>query len=292
MTQKGEIKVRLFRYDPGSGEAPRYEGVSVPRRPDMRILDVLNHIYDRDEQSSLAYRWFCGTKKCGECGLMVNGKPMLGCWEPALDEMTLEPLANLPIIRDLVVDTEPYERMLLDLQPIVRRSHPPDFPEKLPHSQMRGAHELLKCIECNVCTATAPVARLGKAGVDWTGYSGPAALVRFARFVLDPRDELDRKPLALKAGLRDFPLYDSLRKICPQGIDIVDDALIPAQKKLFGSSSEVPKTVDLTAPLVVAKSWSAFVRLTRERKQQLVADGTLQARNFPEITEAYSLVEL
>ncbi len=291
MTRNGKIKLRLFRYDPSTGEAPRYDSFVVPRKPAMRVLDVLNHIYDSDENGSFAYRWYCGTKKCGECGVTVNGTAMLACWEAAADEMTLEPLANFPIIRDLVVDTEPYEKLLIELRPNVQRSQPPVFPEKLPHATMLGAQRLLKCIECNVCTSTVPANRLGPAGVDWSGYSGPAALVRFARFVLDPRDELDRKALALKAGLKEFPLYDSLRKICPQGIDIVEDALVPAQERLFGSSRIIPSAVETTAPLIVAKSWSGFVRVTDEGKQKLIENGAIVAVEYLGVGEAYRMVE-
>ena len=74
---------------------------------------------------------------------------------------------------------------------------------------------------------------LSAEGVSWDGYAGPAALVKFARFVLDPRDETDRTELALRAGLKEFPLYANLKDLCPQGIDIVRDALAPSQRKLF-----------------------------------------------------------
>jgi fumarate reductase (CoM/CoB) subunit B len=291
MTESTSIKVRLFRYDPSTDERPRYEIFTVPRKSDMRILDALNYIYNLEERGAVAYRWYCGTKKCGECGITVNGRAMLGCWEPATAEMTLEPLANFPIIRDLVVDTEPYEKLLLRLKPVLHRSDPPRFPETLPHSTMLEAQRLLKCIECNVCTAAVPVKGIGRAGVDWEGYTGSAALVRFARFVLDPRDQLDRKPLALDAGLRDFPLFETLQTICPQGIDIVGDALIPAQERLFGSSTSVPQADNGATAFFMAKSWSAFVRLTNKSRQALQDSGAIELMVLPEFGEAYRLKE-
>lgn len=291
MTANGEINVRLFRYDPTSGEPPRYDAFRVPRRPLMRVLDVLTHIYDTTEDSSLAHRWYCGTKKCGECALTVNGTPMLGCWEPAADDMTLAPLANFPILRDLAVDTAPYERMLVgELKTTFHRAKHPHFPERISQTAMRAANHLIKCIECNVCTAAVP-AKVGAAGIDWSGAAGPAAFVRFARFALDPRDDLDRKPLAAKAGLDGYPLYPALRKICPQGIDVVADALVPAQEALFGRIGAAPAEVKTSTPLIVAPSWSAFVRLTDESKRALQAAGRLQARAYPGIDEAYAVVE-
>ena len=121
--ERGEITVRVFRYDPERDDAPRYEVHRLPRRPHMRVLDALNHVYE-EAPDSLAHRWYCGTKKCGECALSVNGAPQLGCWEPALDDMVCEPLTNFPIVRDLVVDTAPYERLIMELQalPLAQRA--------------------------------------------------------------------------------------------------------------------------------------------------------------------------
>lgn len=291
MSATDDVKLRLFRFDPSRDEAPYYEVHSVPRRPHMRVLDVLNQVYEEGDDS-LAHRWYCGTKKCGECAVTVNGQPLLSCWEPAADEMTCEPLANFPVIRDLVVDTAPYEQVIMGLEPFMTRSTRPDFPEKVSHAAMKPAHHLSKCIECNVCTAAVPVRGLGPEGIDWAGYAGPAALVRFARFVLDPRDETDRTEIAARAGLADFPLYPVLAGLCPQGIDILEDALLPARRKLLGldgGSEETPEPT--TAPFVMAPGWSGFVRLTERGKEALCETGTLEPTTIPGIAEAFRLVE-
>ncbi|MFQ5874236.1 MAG: succinate dehydrogenase/fumarate reductase iron-sulfur subunit, partial [Dehalococcoidia bacterium] len=195
MTTPDRVTLRLFRFDPSFDEAPRYETYTVPHKKHMRILDALNYVYD-ELGDGLAYRWYCGIKKCGECGIAVNGKPMLACWEPAIRHMTCEPLANFPIVRDLVVDTSQYEKMILRLVPFTRRSKIPSFPEQISHSKMEQAYGLSKCIECNVCSAAVPVKAVGSGGVEWDGYTGPAALVKFARFAFDPRDEMNRGDLA------------------------------------------------------------------------------------------------
>ena len=184
---RDEITLRVFRYDPERDDAPRHEVHRVPRRPHMRVFDALNYVYE-EGTDSLAHRWYCGTKKCGECALSSNGTPQLGCWEPALDDMVCEPLTNFPIIRDLVVDTAPYERLIIEFRPFLYRRVQPAFPERLPYAKMAAAHRLSKCIECNVCNAAVPVRSIDAPGINWSGWSGPATLVRFARFVLDPRD--------------------------------------------------------------------------------------------------------
>src|SRR5262245_27776630 len=102
MAEQQTFSLRLFRYDPSTDEIPHYEQYRIPYREHMRVLDALNYVYE-ELGGGFAYRWYCGTKKCGECAVTVNGKPMLGCWEPAIGEITCEPLTNFPIVRDLVV---------------------------------------------------------------------------------------------------------------------------------------------------------------------------------------------
>ena len=290
MSSSDEIRLRLFRFDPTRDETPYYEEHSIPRKPRMRVLDVLNHVYESSDVD-IGYRWYCGTKKCGECAMMVNGEAMLSCWEPAVAEMTCEPLANFPVIRDLVVDTAPYEQVIMSLKPLMTRRTPPVFPEKISHCEMQSAHRLSKCIECNVCTAAAPVKAVGPDRVDWSQYAGAAALVRFARFVLDPRDETERKSLAKKAGLAEFPLLPGLKNICPQGIDIVNDALIPSRQKLLGTAEDGAPVDPSSVAFIMSGTWSGFVNLTDTHKQSMCTAGTLQSLTIPGIGESYRLVD-
>ena len=286
--EQGEITVRVFRYDPERDDAPRYEVHRLPRRPHMRVLDALNHVYE-EAPDSLAHRWYCGTKKCGECALSVNGAPQLGCWEPALDDMVCEPLTNFPIVRDLVVDTAPYERLIMELRPFLSRSVRPAFPERLPHAGMAAAHRLSKCIECNVCTAAVAVKSIDAAGVNWWGWPGPAALVRFARFALDPRDETERRDLARRAGLAEFPDFPSLAGICPQGIDIAADALAPARRALFGEIPPPPAAPEMRRVFVIARGFSAFLNLAEALHRELCAAGTLEPLAIDGIDRAFRL---
>ena len=110
MMRSGDtISARIFRYDPAKDEKPRYETVEVPFEKDMRVLDVLDYAVD-NLGLGIGYRWFCGVKRCGMCGVSVNGKAVLACWEAAQEEMVIEPLANFPVIRDLVVDRSDFEK--------------------------------------------------------------------------------------------------------------------------------------------------------------------------------------
>jgi len=287
------IKLKIFCYDPSSSVDPCYEEVCITRTDNMRVLDALNSAYETLQHRSLAHRWFCGTKKCGECAITVNGKPVLACWEAASDEMTCEPISNFPIIRDLVVDTARYERdIIMKLRPWMERPTVPTFPEKVSHQRMRAAHSLSKCIECNVCSAAIPVEGVTPAGIQAAAGIGAAALVRFTRFLLDPRDQTNRHQLAETVGMRPFPNFSVLKTVCPQGIDILDEAVVPANRILFSSRAESQVEDDETTTIFVrSQNWSAFIRIDPQLKPVLVAAGTLTKADVPMFSEVYDLLD-
>ena len=98
------IKVTVVRTNPETGMRPVKVTYDVLSQDKMRVMDALNYIRENHD-SSLAFRFSCRYyAKCGTCAAMVNGKPVLTCYEEARDGMLVEPLANFPVIRDLVVD--------------------------------------------------------------------------------------------------------------------------------------------------------------------------------------------
>jgi succinate dehydrogenase/fumarate reductase iron-sulfur protein len=117
------LTVRIRRSDPSSQSSSHIAEYRVPYRKRMRVLDVLNHIGEHDAPD-LAYRWFCGSKMCGTCAVRMNGREVLASWEAALPDMTLEPLRNLPVVRDLVVDRTPFEQRVAAFQPWIERTEP------------------------------------------------------------------------------------------------------------------------------------------------------------------------
>jgi succinate dehydrogenase/fumarate reductase iron-sulfur protein len=98
------IKVIVVRTNPETDMRPVKVTYDVPWQDKMRVMDALNYIRENYD-SSLAFRFSCRYyAKCGTCAAMVNGKPVLTCYEEAKDGMLVEPLANFPVVRDLVVD--------------------------------------------------------------------------------------------------------------------------------------------------------------------------------------------
>ncbi len=98
------IKITVVRTNPETGMKPVKVTYDVPWQDKMRVMDALNYIRENID-SSLAFRYSCRYyAKCGTCAAMVNGKPVLTCYEAARDGILVEPLANFPVVRDLVVD--------------------------------------------------------------------------------------------------------------------------------------------------------------------------------------------
>ena len=103
------IKVTVVRTNPETGMKPVKVSYNVPWQDRMRVMDALNYIRENID-SSLAFRYSCRYyAKCGTCAAMVNGKPVLTCYEEARDGMLVEPLANFQVVRDLVVDRSEWD---------------------------------------------------------------------------------------------------------------------------------------------------------------------------------------
>lgn len=212
-----EVVAKVFRYDPSRDREPRYEIFRIPYEKDMRVLDALNKIGD-SLNKSLAFQWCCGTKRCGLCGILINGRPGLACWEPVTEEMVLEPLPNLPIIRDLVVDRSPYNNDCQNMNLFLVRKEPyKGYPEKISHRLMEKVYPLFSCLECMLCYSACP-----KVEVEWEEFAGPAPLMQLGKFALDPRDGEDRITTLLDKGVFHCASCYACADVCPVNIPVTD----------------------------------------------------------------------
>ncbi len=220
-----DVNIRRFDLDDGG---VRYQQFKVPYRKSMRVLDALNWIAEH-EATDLAFRWICGSKMCGSCALRMNGREVLACWEAVEPAMTIEPLRNLPVIRDLVVDRGVYEDKVARLEPWIERAVPyTGFPEPLTHKQMKDSSKALDCIGCMCCYSACPVIGLG----DLTAFVGPAPLVQLAQTALDPRND----PQKVKRSLALTDIFNCVscykcEEVCPAAIPIVSRIIEPLKAK-------------------------------------------------------------
>ena len=98
----------VTRFDPDKDEKPYTQKYEISVESDAKVLDALNHIKDHVD-STLSHRWSCRMAVCGSCGMNVNGKPRLTCKDAVSDYgdvIEVAPLANFPVVRDLVVELE------------------------------------------------------------------------------------------------------------------------------------------------------------------------------------------
>ncbi|MGY5788634.1 2Fe-2S iron-sulfur cluster-binding protein, partial [Vibrio cincinnatiensis] len=103
-------KVDILRYDPAKDAEPHLQAFEVPFDDTMSVLDALGYVKDHLDKD-LSYRWSCRMAICGSCGIMVNGVPKLACksfLRDYPDGVKIEPLANFPIEKDLIVDMTPF----------------------------------------------------------------------------------------------------------------------------------------------------------------------------------------
>jgi fumarate reductase iron-sulfur subunit len=208
--------VRVWR----GGADGAFMAYEVPRQPSQTVLDVVTWI-QRHVDASLAYRFACRVGMCGSCAMTVNGIARWTCRthvERVATEGRLEiaPLANLPVVRDLVTDMreffDKWARARGEFQPTATRADafarvPPDTPAR------RAVDAAIECIGCGVCYASCEV-------VSWNpAYLGPAALNRAWTLHNDSRDSarLERlRAVAGDAGCHACHTHQSCSERCPK----------------------------------------------------------------------------
>ena len=216
------ITLSVTRYDPETDAAPRRQAYTIPYRRDMVVLDALNYIKSYVD-GSLTFRWSCRMGICGSCGMMVNGTPRLTCSAFLRDfyprEVVIEPLANFPIIRDLVVDMSDFMQKLGDVQPWIIREEeagPEDGAFRQTPAQMERFLQYSQCINCMLCYAACPVYAID------TTFLGPAAIALARRYNVDSRDqgkEVRLATIAASEGVWDCTFVGECSAVCPKGVD-------------------------------------------------------------------------
>jgi succinate dehydrogenase / fumarate reductase iron-sulfur subunit len=230
------VTFRVWRTpdDGGAGQG-RFQEYRVPVEPGMTVLQALHRIKETQDPT-LTFRRSCGQAICGICAVRINRKPKLICHtlvETELehhDGLVLQPLGNLPTIRDLVSDQDPFWAAVEKTKPWLQRDpqerltpereslmHPDDLPDVI---------QMANCINCAVCFSDCD-ARRGDAG-----FLGPMAAAKVYRFVADPRDGARRERLreVREAGLwRCMFAYQCAW--CPKGVE-PQEAIVALRKQV------------------------------------------------------------
>jgi succinate dehydrogenase / fumarate reductase iron-sulfur subunit len=217
-----DVTVKILRYNPEVSEESKWESYQVSAEPTDRVLDAL-HKVKWDLDGSLTFRRSCAHGVCGSDAMRINGKNRLACKTLLKDvnpsePITVEPLKGLPVLKDLVVDMEPFFDAYRSIMPFLVTSGNEPTRERIQSQAERDRFDdTTKCILCAACTTSCPVY--------WTDgqYFGPQAIVGAHRFIFDSRDEATDQRLEIlndKEGVWRCRTTFNCTEACPRGIEV------------------------------------------------------------------------
>lgn len=223
---------RVWRGDAAGGALADFQ---VEVNEGEVVLDVL-HRLQATQTPDLAVRWNCKAGKCGSCSAEINGRPRLLCMTRMSvferDEVvTVTPMRTFPVIRDLVTDVSfNYAKA----REIPSFTPPPDLAPgeyRMGQVDVERSQEFRKCIECFLCQDTCHVVRDHEENK--AAFAGPRFLMRIAELEMHPLDVADRVPAAQEEhGLGHCNITKCCTEVCPEGIKITDNALIPMKERV------------------------------------------------------------
>ena len=215
-----DVKLRIKRFDPERDDKPRWQEYTVPAEPTDRVLDALLQIKGYQD-GTLAFRRSCAHGVCGSCAMRINHLNRLACKTLIKDvkqPIVIEPLKGLPVIKDLVVDMEPFFEKFRIVKPfLVNDETPPPTEWRQSIEERARFDDTTKCILCASCTTSCPSF--------WTNseYLGPASLVQAHRFIFDTRDRAGVERLDIlnaREGVWRCRTIFNCVEACPREINI------------------------------------------------------------------------
>ena len=228
----GQATFRIWR---GTSEGGEFVDYGVDVSEGMVVLDVVRRI-QAEQALDLALRWNCKAGKCGSCSAEVNGMPRLMCMTRLSDlpldkSVTVEPLKAFPLIKDLVTDVSWNFEVKKKIKKF--RPRPPDNPDgswNMSQEDVERVQEFRKCVECFLCQDVCHVLREHQLHDE---FIGPRYFVHVAALEMHPLDEEDRlEELRTTQGVGYCNITKCCTKVCPEGITITDNAIIPLKERV------------------------------------------------------------
>jgi len=244
-----EFTLKVRRFKPEEAEGPYWESFDVDLDPTLSVLDGLLQAKDRDD-GSLAVRCSCRAAICGSCGMKINGQSTLACktmLEEAQSyaeshavaaqedgdktkgngqtEIVVEPMGNMPVIKDLVTDMESthWTKVRRVTPWLLPEGDPPEREYIVPPESMIDVTQSMACIQCGACVSSCLSM---EADPD---FIGPAALAKAYRFIGDPRDAQTKERVHDLAqdphGIYDCTHCFSCIDACPKGVAPMDQIM-------------------------------------------------------------------
>jgi succinate dehydrogenase / fumarate reductase iron-sulfur subunit len=217
-----DVALKILRFNPERDTEPHFEEYTVDADPMDRLLDCL-HKVKWHKDSTLALRFSCAHGICGSDAMVINGVNGLACKvlvKNLKQPVTVEPIRGLPVIKDLIVDMEPFFAGYKAVKPWLITDDDEREParERIQSPEERARFDdTTKCILCAACTTSCPIF--------WSDeeYVGPAAIVQAHRFIFDSRDRGGRERLEILSqhdGAYKCRTAFNCTAACPRGIKV------------------------------------------------------------------------
>jgi succinate dehydrogenase / fumarate reductase, iron-sulfur subunit len=192
-----DVELRIRRYNPEADREPHWETYQVQAEPNDRVLDLLHQV-KWYQDGTLTFRRSCAHGVCGSDAMLINGRNRLACEYLVKDagpKITVEAIRGMDIVKDLLVDMEPFWDQYKSVMPfLVNDEIPEDGKERRQSQADRDRYEdTSRCILCAACTTSCPVFWADQS------YVGPAAIVNAHRFIVDSRDTAKQERLEIMA---------------------------------------------------------------------------------------------
>ncbi len=233
---KVNLTVRIQRFNPEVDKKPYWKEYKVQAQENAQVLDVLHDI-KWYQDGSLALRRSCAHGVCGSDAMVINGRNRLACKTLVQDvapKLTVEPIRGLPIVKDLVVDMEPFFAKYREIEPwFINPGEPPTHERLQSQEDRERFDDTTKCILCAACTTSCPSF--------WANgqYIGPAAIVQAHRWIFDTRDQGTSERLEIlndRFGVWACRTAFNCVEACPREINITKAIGEVKKALLFGTT--------------------------------------------------------
>lgn len=224
-----QAKLKVYRYDPQKDQESHYDTYTVDNLPDFAtVLDALIKIREEID-GTLTLRCSCRSAVCGSCAFRVNGHAKLGCktklsaLAPDGEEICVDPMGNMEVIKDLVTSMDTFWDKLRQVKPWIETDgEPPEREYKVPHSKMVELQQPMNCIMCGACVSDCTVLEVDEK------FLAPAALAKAYRVVGDPRHAPTKESLinlSQEGGIWDCTRCLECVQVCPKDVAPMDQII-------------------------------------------------------------------
>ncbi len=236
--QPGQKIFSIYRFNPG--QSAHYQEYRLTPDKGMSVLEALFHILERQDPT-LSFRYSCRGAVCGSCAMYINGRHRLACntLVESLkgEKVTISPLPNLPVIKDLVVDMTSFYEKIEKAMPFLKTLEARQAEIKQSPKDRERLDIITDCILCAACHSACPV--------NWTSksYLGPAVLNKAYRFIADSRDDAGEERLSLvdnEDGIWRCHGIFNCTEACPKKISPAD-SIIQLRHSVFAGKKKSRK---------------------------------------------------